>query len=240
MKQYLLKVAYDGSKYYGWAKQPDVPTVWGAMNEAVKKIFDKKIHVLASGRTDRYVHALALPVLLRGDDSLDKEYVFEKLNEYLPDDIIVNEIEVVDQDFQVRFDTKGKKYRYLIDLSCERDNNYFKHHPYEFDFEKFVEWSQKFIGEKNFASFTGKEKYLDYTREVNNIDVYQDGDLVVFEIIGVGFMRYMVRNIVGALLAHNRGQISDDELNDWLDNPAKGKAHYKAEGSGLYLVEVYY
>ncbi len=240
MNQYLLKISYDGSKYYGWAKQPDVPTVWGEMNKAVKQIFDKPMHILASGRTDRYVHALALPVLLRGDDSLDKNYVFEKLNELLPEDVRVHEIEVVSNDFQVRFDTKGKKYRYLIDLSCTRDNNYYKHHKYEFDLDKFILWSKKFIGERDFASFTGKEKYLDYTRIINDITVIQEGDLVTFEIIGVGFMRFMVRNIVGALLAHNRGQISDDELNDWLDNPAKGKAHYKAEGSGLYLVEVYY
>lgn len=240
MKQYLLKISYDGSAYYGWAKQPDVPTVWGEINKVVKQIFDKPMHILASGRTDRYVHALALPVLLRGDDSMDKEVVMDTLNKSLPQDIRVISIEMVDNDFQVRFDTKGKKYRYLIDLSCTKDKNYYKHHHYDFDLEKFIEWSKKFIGTKDFASFTGKEKYIDYTRTVNDINIVREGDLVTFEIIGEGFMRFMVRNIVGALLAHNRGQIDDDTLNDWLDNPSKGKAHYKAEGSGLYLVEVYY
>ncbi len=240
MSQYLLKISYDGSKYYGWAKQPDVPTVWGEMNNAVKKIFDKPMHILASGRTDRYVHALALPVLLRGDGSLDKDFVKDNLNNILPDDIRINSIEMVDDNFQVRFDTKGKKYRYLIDLSCTKDKDYYKHHNYEFDLEKFILWSKKFIGTKNFASFTAKENYQDFTRTVNDIVVEKEGDLITFEIIGEGFMRFMVRNIVGSLLAHNRGQISDEELNDWLDNPSKGKAHYKAEGSGLYLVEVYY
>ncbi len=240
MKQYLLKISYDGNAYYGWAKQPDVPTIWLMMNKAVKKIFEKPMHILASGRTDRYVHALALPVLLRGDDSIPMEVVMTKMNEYLPSDIRVNEIEMVDEKFQVRFDAKGKKYRYLIDLSCQRDENYFTCHNYDFDFDKFVDWSKKFIGTKNFASFTGKEKYLDYTRTINDIKIFQENDLVTFEIVGEGFMRYMVRNIVGALLAHNRGQISDDELNDWLENPSQGKSHYKAKGSGLYLVEVYY
>ncbi len=240
MKQYLLKISYDGSNYYGWAKQPDVPTVWGELNKAVEKIFDKPMHIFASGRTDRYVHALALPVLLRGDDSLEQEEVMNKLNELLPADIRVNEIEMVEKEFQVRFDTKGKKYRYLIDLSCTKDQNYYKHHGYEFDLELFEKWSKKFIGTRDFASFTGKEKYLDYHRTINDIIVKQENDLVTFEIVGEGFMRYMVRNIVGALLAHNRGQVSDEELNDWLENPSKGKAHYKAEGAGLYLVEVYY
>lgn len=240
MSQYLLKISYDGRNYYGWAKQPNVPTVWGEIDKVVKQLFDKKMHVLASGRTDRFVHALSLPVLLRGDDSLDKDFLFEKMNELLPNDIRVKEIKMVNNDFQVRFDTKGKKYRYLIDLSCQRDSNYYCHHPYEFNLKKFIKWSKKFIGTKNFASFTGKEKYLDYTRTINDILVTKENDLIKFEIIGEGFMRYMVRNIVGALLAHNRGQIDDETLNDWLNNPEKGKSHYKAVGSALYLVEVYY
>ncbi len=242
MKQYLLKISYDGSNYYGWAKQPSVPTVWGAVDKVVKEIFgkEKKIQILASGRTDRYVHALALPVLFRGDDSIDKDELFTLLNDKLPEDIRVHSIEMVENDFQVRFDTKGKTYRYLVDLSCTRDKNYYKHHPYEFNLELFNEWSKKFVGTKNFASFTGKENYLDYTRTVNKIETKIEDGVVIFEITGEGFMRYMVRNIVGSLLAHNRGQIDDDTLNDWLNNPAKGKSHYKAEGSGLYLVEVYY
>ncbi len=240
MKQYLLKISYDGSKYYGWAKQPNVPTVWLEVHNAAKEIFGKSLQVLASGRTDRYVHALALPVLLRGDDSLDKDLVMNRMNEIMPEAVRVHEIEMVDKDFQVRFDTKGKKYRYLIDLSCTKDKNYYKHHHYEFDLDKFIKWSKKFIGTKNFASFTAKENYLDFTRTVNDIQVKQEGELVTFEIIGEGFMRFMVRNIVGSLLAHNRGQVSDEELMDWLENPEKGKAHYKAEGSGLYLVEVFY
>ncbi len=241
MSQYLLKVSYEGKNYYGWAKQPDAPTVWGEINKVVKQIFPgKKMHILASGRTDRYVHALALPVLLRGDSSVPMDEVQSRMNELLPLDIRVNEIEMVDDNFQVRFDAKGKKYRYLIDLSGTEDKDYYKHHTFEFDMDKFVKWSKKFIGTKDFASFTGKEKYIDYTRTINDITITREGDIVTFEIIGEGFMRYMVRNIVGALLAHNKGKVPDEELQDWLDAPEKGKAHYKAEGSGLYLVEVYY
>ncbi len=240
MQQYLLKISYDGSKYYGWAKQPNFPSVWQEVYDATKKIFGKPLQVLASGRTDRYVHALSLPVLLRGDDSLDKDFVFEQLNEIMPEHVRVHHIEMVDKDFQVRFDAKGKKYRYLIDLSCTRDKDYYKHYHYEFDLEKFVKWSKLFIGTRNFASFTSRENYQDFTRTINDIQIKQEGDLVTFEIIGKGFMRYMVRNIVGGLLAHNRGQVDDEKLMDWLENPEKGKAHYKAEGSGLYLVEVYY
>ncbi len=82
--------------------------------------------------------------------------------------------------------------------------------------------------------------YILYTSTINDIMIKQDGDIVTFDIIGEGFMMYMVRNIVGALLAHNRWKIDYNDLRDWLDNPSKGKAHYKAEGAGLYLAEVYY
>lgn len=240
MKQYLLKVSYDGKNYYGWAKQPDVPSVCETMEEVTKKVFGKKQQVLASGRTDRYVHALALPVLLRGDDSIDKDIVMKEMNNNLPLDIRVNEIEVVENDFQVRFHAKGKKYRYLTDITGNGDSNYFNNHTYPIDLNKLKENAKLFIGTKNFASFTAKENYETFVRTITDVQVELEGNILSIEITGEGFMRFMVRNIVGALLTNNRGKVSDEELQDWLDNPEKGKAHYKAVGSGLYLVEVYY
>ncbi len=240
--QYLLKISYDGTNYYGWAVQPNVPSVCGTIKEVTKSIFGKTLQVLASGRTDRYVHALSLPVLLRGDDSLPVDFVLKKMNELLPNDIRVNDIKMVDDKFQVRFDTKEKKYRYLIDLSGKKNENYYWNWTYDnFDLGKLQKWSKEFIGEKNFASFTAKENYQSFIRNITNIEISEiEKDIISIEITGEGFMRFMVRNIVGALMNHNRGKISDNELLDWLNNPEKGKAHYKAPGSGLYLVEVYY
>ncbi len=237
---YLLKISYDGKNYYGFAKQPNVPTVRETFEDAVYKLFNKRISVYSSSRTDRYVHAISMPIFIKTDISFPLDEIKNKLNNFLPKDIRVNEIEMIDNTFQVRYDAKFKKYRFLIDLSCKRNQNYYHYHCYKFDLNKFKENSKKFIGTKNFASFTGKESYMDYTRTINEIEISLKDDLVIFEIIGEGFMRYMVRNIVGALLANNRGKLSDLELQDWLDNPIKGKAHYKARGSALYLVEVIY
>ncbi|BDU67498.1 MAG: tRNA pseudouridine synthase A [Candidatus Tyloplasma litorale] len=241
MNQYLLKISYDGSNYYGWAKQPgSIPTIQGTIEKVCQEIFDKKINVFASGRTDRYVHAISLPVLLRGDDSLSTKKVIKKLNKKLPNDIRVHEIQLVDKKFQVRFDTKGKKYKYIIKLNSNEKSHYWMPYNYEFDFEKFINSTKKFIGEKNFASFTGKEKYHSYVRKINDIQVYINGDFLIVDIIGEGFMRYMVRNIIGTLLTYNRNKITNQEFDDLFKNPLKGKSHYKAPGSGLYLVEVYY
>lgn len=237
---YLLKIAYDGKDFYGFEVQPNVPTIRGTLIDSVKKVFNNQMHVFASGRTDRYVHALSLPVLLRGEDTLQEKEVVYRMNEVLPLSIRVLSCEKVEKDFHVRFQAKGKTYRYLVDLIGDKDENYYGKHLYELDFDKLKSWSKKFIGEKNFASFTAKENYETFIRKITDIRTKVEDDVLEIEIDGEGFMRFMVRNIVGALLAHNRGQISDKELDDWISNPAKGKAHYKAAGSGLYLVEVFY
>lgn len=237
---YLLKISYDGKDFYGFEIQPDVPTIRGTLISAVKEVFNNEMHVFASGRTDRYVHALSLPVLLRGKDTLTEEEVIEGMNNSLPESIRVLSCDKVEKNFHVRFEALGKKYRYLVDLKGDKDENYYGKHTYKLDIDKLKKWSQKFVGKKNFASFTAKENYETFFRNVQSIEIKKEKDVLIFEITGKGFMRFMVRNIVGALLAHNKGQVTDEELNDWLNNPSKGKAHYKAPGSGLYLVEVYY
>lgn len=237
---YLLKVSYDGSNYYGWAKQPNVPTISSTIEDATKKVFGKKYLALSSGRTDRYVHALEMPVLLKGEAVLPIEEAKERLNEELPKDIRVNEIELVDKEFQVRFHAKSKHYRYLTNIKGEGDANYYNNLLNPLNFDKLKEASKSFIGTKDFASFTGQTSYQSYVRTVDSIEVKLDGDILIIDIKGVGFMRYMVRNIVGALFAHNRGKVSDEEFNDYFTNPTRGKAHYKAVGAGLYLVKVYY
>ncbi len=97
-----------------------------------------------------------------------------------------------------------------------------------------------FIGKKNYASFTGTTEYDDYVREVTKIEIVKQDDLIVFKVAGTGFMRYMVRNIVGTLLAYSRGNYSYQDLEDLFNNPEKGKSHYKAPGCGLYLEKVIY
>ncbi len=240
--QYLLKISYEGTNYYGWARQSNVPSVCETIENATRKVFGKKLQVISSGRTDRYVHALELPVLLRGDNSLPIDLVKTQMNLNLPLDIRVNEIVLVDNKFLVRYDAKSKKYRYLIDLEGDKNQNHYWQWLYNnFDFDKLLNASKLFIGEKNFASFTAKENYESFIRDIRDISITRlNNNVISIEITGVGFMRFMVRNIVGVLMHHNRNKISDSELIDLIDNPEKGKAHYKAPGSGLYLVEVYY
>lgn len=237
---YLLTISYDGKNYYGWEKQPNVPTIRSMIENATKKVFGKTYKAISSGRTDRYVHAIALPVLLIGDNTLPEKEVIEKLNYFLPEDIKINSIKLAEKNFLVRYKTKSKKYRYLTNLKSQGDSNYYNNYSHDFDLNKFIENSNKLIGEKDFSSFTGSKNYQTYVREIFSIESKIKDDILIFEIEGNGFLKYMVRNIVGSLLANNSGIISDEEFLDYLTNPEKGKSHYKAVGSGLYLVEVKY
>lgn len=199
------------------------------------------MRIISSGRTDRYVHALSLPIVIRGEHiSKEPSIVMEELNEVLPKDIRILDCVVREDKFNPKNMSIGKKYRYLIDTTCSKDSNYYYNYDYKVDLNLLIEDSKLFIGEKDFASFTAKENYESFVREVTFIDVTEDNGVISIDIQGKGFMRFMVRNIVGILLAHNRGEISKEEFIDLFNNPEKGKAHYKVNGSGLYLVEVYY
>ena len=241
--KYLLWISYDGKNYYGWSPQPNVPTIYGEIHKSVKKIFKNNFKIRASGRTDRYVHSLSLPVTLslnNIDEMKKKEDVLNLMNKNLPSDIIVKKIEIVKDNFEVRFNAKKKSYKYLTNLSGEGDENYFNNHTYPFDLDKLISTSKLFIGKKNYASFTGKSTYENTIREVFNISIKEEKNILTITIEGNGFLRFMVRNIVGTLLAHNRGAISTEEIIDFFENPKIGKSHYKARAGGLYLVNVIY
>lgn len=216
------------------------PTILSELEKVTKTIFKKNMKIRSSGRTDRYVHSLSLPVLIFGDESIDKDTLMILMNKELPKDIRVNKIEMVNNNFEVRFNTKYKIYKYLTNLKGEGDSDYFNNHTYPFNLSKLIKCSELFIGKKDFASFTAKSGYINTFRTIMNIDISVENDVLTILIKGDGFMRFMVRNIVGILLAHNRGAITDEEVNDLFINPQIGKSHYKARGSGLYLVDVFY
>lgn len=238
--KYLIKVSYDGSKFYGYASQPNLRTIQGEIEKILKKIFDKKIIIHASGRTDRYVHAIELPITFDADTEYSIKDIKKKLKQEFPADINLLSISIVDKKFSARFSAKKKTYIYKIDLSGKKNRDYYHYYFYPIDKKKILDSKEFFIGEKNFASFTGKQKYENYVRNIHSIKFKQKRKTIEFEVTGDGFMRYMVRNIIGIILTYNREKIDYDEFIDLFNNPERGKAHYKAPGCGLYLKKVFY
>ena len=245
MKKYKYKliISYDGSLFFGYAKQPKVSTVQSTIETSLSKHFKTKINIQSASRTDRYVHAKKQVITIEYEyNKKDKKIIKKIINNQ--NGIKVKKIEKVKFEFSPRFDALGKTYLYKVQLN--RKTAKLKNREYEYqyfsliDLELIQEDAKNFIGRKNFASFTGKQIYRDYTREITSIKIWKRKDYLYFEIKGKSFMRFMVRNIVGSLLAKNRGKYTESEFQELFTSPIKGKSHYKAPGSGLFLIDVHY
>ncbi len=245
---YLIKLSYDGNYYYGWAKQPNLVTVQSTLESKLEKLFGEKIYIHASGRTDRYVHAINQYFSFESEKIIPLQAIKTFLNGEREHFLIKDVLQVKDN-FHARFDAIDKTYQYKLLTDFDVNNeiflkNYFLLYKNELDFN-LIKWAMnQIIGEHDFMSFSAKEDYENTTRTIYDFSYsIQDTDLgkqVVFEIKGSGFLRYMVRNIIGSIIALNEARISKDEFIELIQKPAKGKSHFKAKGSALYLYDVRY
>ena len=245
MKRYLLTISYDGSKYYGLAKQPNVITIQEVLETFLTNYFKQKIIIKLASRTDRYVHAIKQNISF----DLEKDFILtKKLKEsfnQLNKSIKIHKLKEVPLDFHPRYDAKEKLYIYKIYLKNNKfsyiNENYQWNYFYKLnDLKALKKASKLFVGKHNFASFTAKEEYKDYVREVTKFKVKKSFNNIYFEIAGTGFLRFQVRNMVGSLMAMDRGKLTYEDIQDMFSNPQKGKNHYKAPGSGLYLYRIKY
>lgn len=244
MLKYKMILSYDGSGFYGLVKQPNLPTVQKSIEDFLLTKFSKKTQIVCSGRTDRYVHALNQVCTFEIDSKINKSNLKKEFNDLFEDKIKIKNLTLVNNDFHPQFSAKSKIYLYKILINPKQKEKYPKEYYYHYfspiDYKKLVNDTTKFLGIKNFASFTGKEDQDNYERIIISIKTKITKNLLTIEIEGNGFLRYMVRNIVGVLLAHNRGKYSDEEFEDLFNDPKRGKSHYKASGGGLYLKKVIY
>lgn len=242
--RYLCTVSYKGTAYQGWQKQIDAPTVQGRIEESLSIFFNQTINIQGAGRTDTGVHAKGQTFHFDLNKEInDFSRFLYSINQMLPDDISISNIKPVQDDFHARFSATGKKYLYVISYG-EKDpfENQLKYNCLlNFDHEIFVQCLTHFIGKHDFRNFTSKEEDEDnFVREIFNIDFHDnDGEIqILFE--GNGFMRYMIRYIVGTSLACSQGKISLEDVKKLLDNPVREIVSYKAPPEGLYLLSVLY
>ncbi len=241
---YKVIIAYDGNYFHGWAKQPGLITVQGELEKKLSKLFDQKIIIHSSGRTDRYVHAVAQVFSFKANTSIPVQAIIQVLNKprfhYF-----VKEVFIVDKNFHARFSAKNKTYRYKIKTKWNEEEfiflqNYFLLYEYNLNYELLNQGIEILKGTHDFASFSAKEDYFDSIRTINYINLIKNDNSLILEFNGNGFLRYMVRNLVGSLLALNEEKITLLEFKEYLLFPSKGKVHYKAKGNSLYLYEVFY
>ena len=241
--RYLMTFSYDGTNYNGYQKQPNKNTIQDKIEEALSKITSSEITIHSSGRTDSKVHALNG----KAHFDLDKEYDLNKLkkgiNSLIPDDIYIKEIIKVNSDFHARFDIKKKIYEYKINIGTYNpiERNYVYQYNKPLDIEKMKEAIKYIKGKHNFKAFTKVDTAAhDYVRTIYNIKIKQKDDIITLEFIGNGFLRYMVRNIVGTLITIGENKIEPQQIKEILDSEDRNKAYKTANPEGLYLKNVKY
>lgn len=246
--RYFMTFAYDGSKYKGYQKQPKGKTVQNEIEKALTTINGgEPVTIHASGRTDAGVHALNQKAHFDLDmKHITPEKLKDGLNSLIPKDIYVKHIEIVPDDFHARHNAKAKEYIYMINMG--EYNPIEKDYVYQYNKKLDVaeiERALKYLeGTHNFKSFTkGDEDKEDYTRTIvqtNLIRNMKSLNKITLSFLGTGFMRYMVRNMVGTLIEIGEGKRKSEEIIDIIKAEDRTKAGKTANPEGLYLKDVLY
>ena len=239
--RYKAKVSYDGNMYYGFQRLNEMPTIQKELEKAVSIINKKDTVVKGASRTDKGVHAYGQVVHFDLDYEVPVDRLKTAVNAILPRDIRVREIEIVNGDFHARRSAVGKKYVYKINLG-EYDvflDRYYLQYPYKLDIKKMEECSKVFIGVHNFKNFTAGQRD-NYEAIVKEINFIRNGNFLEIEFVGKSFYRYMVRNMVGAMIDVARGKHSIKEVEELLNNWDKRGQMQTASPNGFYLVAVYF
>jgi tRNA pseudouridine38-40 synthase len=245
--RYLITFSYDGSRYNGYQKQPKLKTIQGELERVLKTINnDKKVEVSASGRTDAGVHALNQKAHLDLDIDISPDKLRIALNGLLPKDIYIRNVDVVQDDFHARYNVKAKEYIYKINVGeydpIEKD--YIYQHNKKLDIVE-IERALKYLeGEHDFRSFSKIDEEKDnYVRRVVQANIIRDlknVNKITISFLGVGFLRYMVRNMVGTLIEVGEGKRRSEDIIDILKAKDRRKAGHTASPEGLYLKDVFY
>lgn len=245
MQRFKCKIAYDGSSFSGYQIQPNKRTVQGEIENTLQKLHKGELtKVFASGRTDAGVHAKGQ--ILHFDSPLNiPEHKYRiALNSLLPEDISILEVEKADEAFHARFSVTGKEYRYFVYTGQVRDpfsRKYAYHFPYPIDLAAIRSASQHLVGTHDFTSFcSAKTEVEDRIRELREIEVIEEENMVTFRFVGNGFLYNMVRILVGTLLQVGTGDIDGNQIPDILSKKDRIYAGKTAPPQGLYLWEVHY
>lgn len=243
MSRFKLYIEYEGTRYSGWQIQKNARTVQGEILEAAIKVFNtREIELYGSGRTDAGVHALLQIAHLEVTTMLAPEIIRMKLNDELPADINIIEVEKTAKNFHARHDAIGRSYLYQI---SKRRTAFGKRYVWwikdKLDFKKMHETSKLFVGMKNMQSFTADDPEEKSTKVlIEEIEMKEVGDLILIRIYGSHFLWKLVRQIVGVIVEAGRGKLTLDKVQHYIKVKSDEPAKFTAPPSGLFLERVYY
>ncbi len=240
--RYRMDFAYKGTNFYGYQVQENKRTVQGEIEASLSKILNTFIRIYASGRTDRGVHALNQVAIFDYDQDLDCNKLRNSLNKLLPLDIHILSLNKCDEDFHARFSALGKKYIYLMAI---KENDPFKNQEVyyslkEYDINLIKQAMSLFLGKHDFKNFCTNKEEESYEETIFAFNLENNDGYLTFSIVGTGFKRYMVRMIIGTVLACSLHKISLEEIKNRLETKERNNVSFKVPPEGLYLKEVYY
>jgi len=211
MQRYKLVIAYDGTAYQGWQRQPEpAPTVQRTVEIAAGRIVNHPVTVRGSSRTDTGVHAMGQMAEMEAETHLEPNRLRRAINSRLPEDIVIREMTLAEPEFNIRAAVR-KRYRYLIWAAIDRPvfcRHYLLHYWHRLTLAPMQEACRLFVGTHDFAAFKGKsDERENTTRTIFACGIHQRGPLVVFSVEGSGFLYHQVRTMVGTVLeiGHGRG-----------------------------------
>ena len=244
MPTFKLTLEYDGSRYHGWQIQPNLPTIQGELEAAVRRITQEPIKVIGAGRTDAGVHALGQVAGLTTSASLSNVEWLRALNGLLPRDIAVLAVEPAHTGFKPRFSATSKLYRYRLLTRSSRpalDRTRLWHIPHPLDIEVMTAAADCLTGTIDFSSFQGSPTDTrNPVCRLQRVALIRLEDELLIEIEANRFLKQMVRNIVGTLIEIGRGRLPGDAMKTILACRDRRKAGPTAPAYGLYLVRVDY
>ncbi|EOD01024.1 tRNA pseudouridine(38-40) synthase TruA [Caldisalinibacter kiritimatiensis] len=244
MRNIKLTIEYDGTRFYGWQKQPNVITVQEEIEKAINKITGEEIKIIGAGRTDRGVHAKAQVANFNTASRIPADRIKFALNSQLPEDISIKESEEVGEDFHSRYSAVGKEYRYLVYNNKTRSpllRNYAYYVPYKLDVENIKAASKYFIDTYDFKGFMSSGSSVkDTVRTIYDFSVLKKDSTIEFRIKGNGFLYNMVRIIVGTLIEVGNNKIKVEDIPNIIKSKDRSNAGHTALPQGLYLYRVYY
>lgn len=247
MRRIRIILSYDGTDYHGWQVQPGLATIQGALESVISEIEGAPVQVAGSGRTDAGVHALAQVAAMSIANPIPVDNLRRAMNRLLPRDIRVLGAEEAALDFHPRFQAKRKTYEYRIfrgEICPPFERRYVYHHPYLLDVTAMIAAAPLVEGEHDFSAFAASDERdelgLSKVRSIFCSRLASDGDRLTYRVTGSGFLKHMVRNIMGVLLEVGKGNV---DRAGFLARLAPGcgiPPGPTAPARGLFLVSVEY
>jgi tRNA pseudouridine38-40 synthase len=247
MRRLRFQVAYDGTEFNGWQVQPGLPTIQGTLEEIISGIEGAPVHVEGSGRTDAGVHARAQVAAVSLNNPIPPDNFRRAVNRLLPYTVRISHVQETSPDFHPRFDARRKTYEYRVyreEICPPFDRRYVYYHPYPLNEAAVIAAAPLLEGQHDFTAFAATDHRdtpgRSRVRTIFQSVAVREGDLLIYRVTGSGFLKHMVRNIVGVLLETGKGNITEAGIHARLQPGCGIRPGPAVPASGLFLISVEY